>query len=397
MLDTLLQASMSSSEATPTEIKRRRVVKYVSNEANEHFNKTFVMGQGTFIKFSRCEVYPIDTGRLGNHMFGYVTTHLLSREFNKQGCITNFKNRVLRHLFPNVRLPIVTGVDVKGFYNAVAFKLKLGTNDLTKFSLAEDPHSVYMIEDVPKPINFIDLFADDVRNDIFKLGENFTRRATKYFDHLRKDVYKKDNLTFVGLHIRLSDKGSALADLTQGGQMLLPREIRFLVEEADRSLKQMGETNLVYVLATEHSDWCRQYLNFTGFRVTYVEEYHKNLVGIQIRLPYFDFAILAHCNHSINNDGGTFSFWASYLADGHTFQPWDFYNQTRRLEMSQQLARANLSKFHNVVLPPRVEQEGDAQVKKAMQFEGGPEAKVKSKPAELHVKRIIKPERIYDY
>ena len=143
-------------------------------------------------------------------------------------------------------------------YDAVAFKLKLGTNDLSKYSLTDD-RALYVIEEVPKPINMIAQNRDLIVNDVFKFNATFVDAARNYFNHLRQR-FRNKNLTFVGVHVRLSDKGSMLADLTGGGQMLMPREIRFLIGKAHQGLKSMGYKHLIYVLASEKLDWVRRYV-----------------------------------------------------------------------------------------------------------------------------------------
>ena len=108
----------------------------------------------------------------------------------------------------------------------------------------------------------------------------------------------------------------------------------------------------------------------TGFNHVFTDTYYINVLpeGQKkvITAVDFDFAVLSHCNHSVNNDGGTFSFWASFFSGGQTYQPWDFYNQSKRLELSQQLSRAKLPNYHNVAIPERVPRPEDAKVKKDM-------------------------------
>jgi galactoside 2-L-fucosyltransferase 1/2 len=73
-------------------------------------------------------------------------------------------------------------------------------------------------------------------------------------------------------------------------------------------------------VASDDSEWCQKNLLLSPhFNIVLSDDLQKETASKEPS-PEFDMAILAKCNHTIT-DYGTFGFWASFFAGGHTFLP----------------------------------------------------------------------------
>ena len=82
----------------------------------------------------------------------------------------------------------------------------------------------------------------------------------------------------------------------------------------------------MFVVASDDLEWSKKELNqITGETFHYSSECNHLNTGIESKL--FDMALLSKGNHSIY-DYGTYGFWCSYLAGGHTVLAHHMGNRT---------------------------------------------------------------------
>nr|XP_014432272.1 galactoside 2-alpha-L-fucosyltransferase 2-like [Pelodiscus sinensis] len=125
--------------------------------------------------------------------------------------------------------------------------------------------------------------------------------ANKYLAGLRG---QRQNVTYVGVHVRRGDYVRVMHQVWKG-----------VVADKAYLDKAMGYFRAkyqepVFVVTSNGMDWCRENIDASRGDVYFSGDGKESSPGR-------DFALLAHCNHTIMTIG-TFGIWAAYLAGGET-------------------------------------------------------------------------------
>ncbi|XP_075135146.1 galactoside alpha-(1,2)-fucosyltransferase 2-like [Leptodactylus fuscus] len=121
-------------------------------------------------------------------------------------------------------------------------------------------------------------------------------------DYLAKISNNRKNVTFVGVHVR---RGDYLKLFVQQKRGVLANS-DYLQKATDYFRKKYQ--NPIFVVTSNGMDWCKQNINNSLGDVYFAGDGNEGS-------PAHDFAILAHCNHTIMTFG-SFGIWAAYLAGG---------------------------------------------------------------------------------
>ena len=134
-----------------------------------------------------------------------------------------------------------------------------------------------------------------------------------------------------------------------GARQFTADEIIFIMNEASKFL---AKNEVIFIVASDDQNWCKQNLlrghDSSLDRIYFTSEYYPKLDNVS--QVAFDFTVMSKCDHNVVLIG-TFAYWASFFAGGEVFIPLDYPGQSRRVHQSVQIARANLSRYHNVKIP----------------------------------------------
>lgn len=108
--------------------------------------------------------------------------------------------------------------------------------------------------------------------------------------------------TFVGVHVRRGDYVRKMRDDFMG----VVADRAFLANATEYFRTRYQEA--IFVVVSDDMPWCRKSIDASRGDVYFAGQ------GVQDS-PESDFALLAHCNHTIITIGN-FGFWAAYLAGG---------------------------------------------------------------------------------
>ncbi|XP_066463326.1 galactoside alpha-(1,2)-fucosyltransferase 2-like [Eleutherodactylus coqui] len=147
-------------------------------------------------------------------------------------------------------------------------------------------------------------FYHHIRDEIlqeFTFHDSIKNEANSYLERLRRH---KVNVTYIGVHVRRGDYVS-----------VMPKERKGVVADKNYLQKAMDYfrqkyDNPLFVVTSNGMDWCKKNINDSLGDVYFVGDGKEGS-------PARDFALLAHCNHTIMTIG-TFGYWAAYLVGGET-------------------------------------------------------------------------------
>ncbi|XP_069597298.1 galactoside alpha-(1,2)-fucosyltransferase 2-like [Ranitomeya imitator] len=112
----------------------------------------------------------------------------------------------------------------------------------------------------------------------------------------------RTNVTFVGVHVRRGDYVKLFAQQKRG----VLADKNYLQNATDYFRRKYQ--NPIFVVTSNGMDWCKKNINNSLGDVYFAGDGKEGSPGR-------DFAILAHCNHTIMTFG-SFGIWAAYLAGG---------------------------------------------------------------------------------
>uniref|UniRef100_A0A8C3HNQ6 L-Fucosyltransferase n=1 Tax=Chrysemys picta bellii TaxID=8478 RepID=A0A8C3HNQ6_CHRPI len=147
-------------------------------------------------------------------------------------------------------------------------------------------------------------FYHHLRQEIlqeFFFHDHVKEEANRYLAGLRG---QRRNVTYVGVHVRRGDY-----------VWVMPQVWKGVVADKAYLEKAMGYfrdkyQEPVFVVTSNGMEWCRENIDTSQGDVYFSGEGKESSPGR-------DFALLAHCNHTIMTIG-TFGIWAGYLAGGET-------------------------------------------------------------------------------
>lgn len=147
-------------------------------------------------------------------------------------------------------------------------------------------------------------FYHHIREEIlreFTFHDSIKNEANSYLEKLKGS---KANVTYVGVHVRRGDYVDVMAKKRKG----VVADKNYLQQAMDYFRRKYD--NPLFVVASNGMDWCKKNINTSLGDVYFAGDGREGS-------PARDFALLAHCNHTIMTIG-TFGYWAAYLVGGET-------------------------------------------------------------------------------
>ncbi|KAM4015839.1 galactoside alpha-(1,2)-fucosyltransferase 1-like [Anomaloglossus baeobatrachus] len=234
----------------------------------------------------------IPVGHFGDFMSQYATLLYLSKLNGRQAyMMPNMHDKLSRYF--KVKLPVIDQevsdqmswkLQKLDDYTSPEYSSIIGEYVILSGMVSSWTFYYEMREEVLQEFNFHDFIKDEVNS------------------YLAKIIGSQKNVTYVGVHVRKGD----YIQITQ-------REEKAIVDKKQYIQKAMGYfrnkyESPVFVVTGNDMDWCKKNIDnlpgdvhFTGNETS----------------PEQNFALLAHCNHTIMTIG-SFGFWAAYLAGGET-------------------------------------------------------------------------------
>ncbi|XP_044133462.1 galactoside alpha-(1,2)-fucosyltransferase 2-like [Bufo gargarizans] len=234
------------------------------------------------------------TGRLGNLMGEYATLYALAKLNGHKAYVLPKMYWSLSGIF-KITLPLLDQQD-------------FAHNDWINLHLHDWMSPEY--EDISK--DYVKLtgypcswtFYEDVKDEIlreFTFHDSIKEKANNYLSKLQEG---RGNVTFVGVHVRRGDYLTVMPKVWKGvvaDRLYLQTAMSYFREKYQ---------NPLFIVTSNGMDWCKKNIDTT------LGDVHFSGDGKESS-PTDDFALLAHCNHTIMTIG-TFGYWAGYLAKGET-------------------------------------------------------------------------------
>ncbi|XP_053117166.1 galactoside alpha-(1,2)-fucosyltransferase 2-like [Hemicordylus capensis] len=233
-------------------------------------------------------------GRLGNQMGQYATLYALAKLNSHPAYIPPAMHRFLAPLF-RITLPVIPTV--------VADKIHWRNFPLHNWMSEQYRHiEGKYVQLTGYPYSFT--FYDHIRQEIlreFSFHDHIKAESNRYLLGLKGQL---TNVTYVGVHVRRGDY-----------VYIMPQRHKGVVADRGYLEKAMSYFrkkyhNSIFVVASNDMEWCRQNIDASRGDVHFAGDGKESS-------PERDFALIAHCNHTIMTIG-SFGLWASHLAGGET-------------------------------------------------------------------------------
>ncbi|KAM4651346.1 galactoside alpha-(1,2)-fucosyltransferase 2-like [Discoglossus pictus] len=237
-------------------------------------------------------VYP--TGRLGNLMGQYATLYALAKLNGHQAYILPEMHRQLSIIF-KLSMPMIQ--------QEIADRIEWRNYELHDWMSPEynDINGKFVkLTGYPCSWTFYHHIKQEILQE-FTFHDSIIKETNAYLVSVQGD---RKNITFVGVHIRRGDYVHVMPYVWKG----VVADKTYLQKAMDYFRDKYE--NPLFVVTSNGMDWCKENINNSLGDVHFAGD------GME-GSPGRDFALLAHCNHTIMTIG-TFGFWAGYLAGGET-------------------------------------------------------------------------------
>ncbi|XP_029440905.1 galactoside 2-alpha-L-fucosyltransferase 2-like [Rhinatrema bivittatum] len=233
-------------------------------------------------------------GRFGNQMGEYATLYALAKLNGHKAYILQAMHNWLAPIF-KISLPVL--------HQDVVDKIPWRNYNLHDWMSEEYEHiEGKYVKLISTPCSWT--FYHHIQEEIFQefTFHDFIRdEANKYLEKVKGT---RSNATFIGVHVRRGDY-----------LHIMPNQWKGVVADKAYLEKAMGYfrnkyQEPIFVVTSNGMQWCKENINTSRGDVYFSGD------GMESS-PGKDFALLAHCNHTIMTIG-TFGYWASYLARGET-------------------------------------------------------------------------------
>ncbi|XP_069490141.1 galactoside alpha-(1,2)-fucosyltransferase 2-like [Ambystoma mexicanum] len=240
-------------------------------------------------------IWTLDSGgRLGNQMCDYASLYALAKLNGHQAYILPKMFDFLAPLF-KITLPLLPNQVAQNIH-WINYPLDMSMHDQHK----QIEGKYIKFGGYPFSYKYYDDFRDEIRKE-FTFHE-FIRKEAQ--DYLFKVKSSRKNVTFIGVHVR---RGDIAAHITRRWRGVIADKA-YMDKAIGYFRKKYHEP--VFVVVSNDMQWCKENINASNGDVYFSGD------GIESS-PQKDFALLAHCNHSIMTVG-TFGIWSSFLAGGET-------------------------------------------------------------------------------
>ncbi|XP_059146492.1 galactoside alpha-(1,2)-fucosyltransferase 2-like [Physella acuta] len=225
-------------------------------------------------------------GRLGNHMFIYAALLGIARIQNRTPVLEEGKS--LAKVF---RINHIERINTTGWKNVN--HQRFGVFDKTFMNL---PNDNVTITGFFQSWKFFVHVQDEIRRE-FTFHPNIHEKTTRFYNNLRQN---NTDLTFIGVHVRRSD---FLASGHIKAGYGVPQRSYFM--KAFSYMRDILSNNTMFLVATDDMEWCRKNLNDSDVKLLEPDSAENHM------------SILSRSDHVIIS-GGTFGWWAAWLAKGFT-------------------------------------------------------------------------------
>ncbi|XP_051890093.1 galactoside alpha-(1,2)-fucosyltransferase 2-like [Pristis pectinata] len=231
-------------------------------------------------------------GRLGNQMGQYATLFALARLNRKQAYIApgmaKFLSQNFKITLPTLQQEVKEKIPWKNYHLSdwMEERYKNISGDYIKFS------------GYPSSWTFYHHLREEILHE-FSFHEFVTKEVTLY---LQNTTAPRQNVTYIGVHVRRGDYVKVMPKVWKG----VIGDKNYL--EQAMSYFRNKYKDAFFIVVSNGINWCRENIDASKGDVYFSGDGNESK-------PHRDFAILAHCNHTIMTIG-TFGFWAAYLAGG---------------------------------------------------------------------------------
>ncbi|KAM7134469.1 galactoside alpha-(1,2)-fucosyltransferase 2-like [Macrochelys suwanniensis] len=233
-------------------------------------------------------------GRLGNQMGEFATLYALAKMNGRQAYILPEMHRQLAPLF-RITLPVLSRFR--------AWTIPWRDYELHDWMSEEYRHiegKYVWLTGYPCSWTFYHHLRQEILQE-FSFHDHVKEEANRYLAGLRG---QRRNVTYVGVHVRRGDYVRVMTKKWKG-----------VVADKAYLEKAMGYFRAkyqepVFVVTSNGMEWCWENIDASRGDVYFSGDGKESSPGR-------DFALLAHCNHTIMTIG-TFGIWAGYLAGGET-------------------------------------------------------------------------------
>ncbi|XP_048372678.1 galactoside alpha-(1,2)-fucosyltransferase 2-like [Sphaerodactylus townsendi] len=233
-------------------------------------------------------------GRLGNQMGEYATLYALAKLNGHQAFILPGMHHYLASIF-QITLPVI--------HSEMEGKIPWRNYYLNDWMSEEYRHiEGKYVKLTGYPCSYT--FYHHIRQEIL---QEFT-----FHDYLKKDANTKllqmrgqrETVTYVGIHVRRGDYVHKMPNIWKG----VVADKGYLEKAMDYFREKYHDA--VFVVVSNGMAWCKENIDASRGDVYFSDDGQESSPG-------WDFALIAHCNHTIMTIG-TFGIWAGYLAGGET-------------------------------------------------------------------------------
>uniref|UniRef100_A0A8D0GEM6 L-Fucosyltransferase n=1 Tax=Sphenodon punctatus TaxID=8508 RepID=A0A8D0GEM6_SPHPU len=233
-------------------------------------------------------------GRLGNQMGEYATLYALAKLNGHQAYVLPAMHQYLSSLF-RITLPVIS--------NEEAGKVRWRNYNLHDWMSEEYRHiQGKYVRLTGYPCSWT--FYHHIRHEIlqeFTFHDRIKEEANRYLLGLHGSHREP---TYVGVHVRRGDYVWVMPNTWKGvvaDKGYLEKAMRYFREKY---------RDPIFVVTSNGMSWCKENIDASKGDVFFAGDGRESSPGR-------DFALLAHCNHTIMTIG-TFGIWAGYLAGGET-------------------------------------------------------------------------------
>ncbi|CAH2318888.1 galactoside 2-alpha-L-fucosyltransferase 2-like [Pelobates cultripes] len=232
--------------------------------------------------------------RLGNLMGEYATLYALAKLNGREAYILPEMHAQLSKIF-KLRLPVLHSDVVK----TIPWR-KYWLHDWMSPEYNNIQGEYVQLTGCPCSFTFYHHIRDEILKEF--TFHNYVKKESN--DYLAKFQGDRKNVTFVGVHVRRGDYVYVMPNTWKG----VIADKGYLQKAMDYFRNKYE--NPLFVVTSNGMDWCKKNINNSLGDVHFAGDGKEGSPGR-------DFALLAHCNHTIMTIG-TFGIWVGYLVGGET-------------------------------------------------------------------------------
>ncbi|XP_018428528.1 PREDICTED: galactoside 2-alpha-L-fucosyltransferase 2-like [Nanorana parkeri] len=233
-------------------------------------------------------------GRLGNLMGEYATLYSLAKMNGRHAYILPEMYSQLAKIFKK-RLPTL--------HQEVSNRIKwrnYGLHDWMSEEYQYIEGEYVHLSSYPWSFTFYHHIKDEILHE-FTFHDFIKEESYAYLNNVRGD---KKNFTFVAIHVRRGDYVHGMPNTWKGvvaDNGYFPKAMDYFRNKYE---------SLLFIVTSNGMDWCKENINNSKGDVHFAGDGREESPGR-------DFALLAHCNHTIMIIG-SFGIWVSYLVGGES-------------------------------------------------------------------------------